>query len=283
MKTKIPINKIIEDPRLQPRAEFSQQTINDYAIAMQSGDNFPEIDVFEDGKGRYLLVHGFHRFRAALKADLAEIDAEIHTGDIHDAILFAAKSNCGQDKVGMRRTNADKIRAVEMVLADENLAKEMNDQDVANAVGVGLTLVWRIRKKKEVFFHKKNCLPSKKRTGKDGKKYPIKKPRPSPFDNDPLPTGPMPNEDPSQSSPLDRVQDDPNLIQWDQEFERLRDQVREVVNEFKGYKAKLEGLFGEIREFRNKSKLDKEAQKLTKELFGVRSIGDWIRQHVSGL
>jgi len=275
MKTKIPINKIIEDPRLQPRAEFSQQTINDYAIAMQSGDNFPEIDVFEDGKGRYLLVHGFHRFRATHKADLTEINAEIHTGDIHDAILFAAKSNCGQDKVGMRRTNADKIRAVEMVLADEKWAQEMSNAAIAEVVGVCINSV--LRRRKEL---KLTCPEDRSpnepvfRKCRDGRTMNISNigKKPKPVENLPI-----------KPSPLDRVQNDPSLIQWDQEFERLRDQVREVVNEFKGYKTKLEGLFEEIREFRSKSKLDKEAQKLTKELFGVRSIGDWIRQHVSGL
>ena len=63
----------------------------------------------------YWLADGFHRFWAAKEAGLTEIYEEIHPGTLRDAILFSLSAN---SKHGLRRTNADKRKAVQTLLDD---------------------------------------------------------------------------------------------------------------------------------------------------------------------
>lgn len=118
---KILIKEITRDPRTQMREkELDPAVVNDYALAMENGDEFPEITVFsEDGRSpNYILADGWYRTAAAEKLLGADgnIRADIRKGGMRKAILFAAGANHPH---GVRRTNADKRKAVETLLKDE--------------------------------------------------------------------------------------------------------------------------------------------------------------------
>ena len=89
------------------------------------------------------------------------IACDVRDGTLSDAILYAA----GANKLhGLRRTNADKRRAVEMVLGCDKWAGR-SDRWIADQVGVNDHTVAKIR-----------CVisaPDQSRTGKDGKTYPV--------------------------------------------------------------------------------------------------------------
>jgi hypothetical protein len=69
------------------------------------------------------------------------IQAEVKPGTREDAILHAAGANTLN---GLRRTNADKRRAVEMVLRLDGWANKP-DREIARQCGVGHALVNRMR------------------------------------------------------------------------------------------------------------------------------------------
>jgi hypothetical protein len=70
------------------------------------------------------------------------ISAEIRRGSREDALWDAAGSNREHDVSGLRRTNADKRRAVRMAL---EARPKVSDNQIAKQVGVGNPLVARIR------------------------------------------------------------------------------------------------------------------------------------------
>ena len=57
-------------------------------VAFAPCDDFPPIVVFEHG-GQFILADGFHRVKAARKAKLSHILAEVRQGDRRDALRFA--------------------------------------------------------------------------------------------------------------------------------------------------------------------------------------------------
>lgn len=100
------------DSGTQIRAAIDQQVVADYAEAMTSGAKFPAIVLFHDGN-RHYLADGFHRFMAAQRLQLREIDADVRPGTKEDALWFALGANREQ---GQRLTDTDKKHAVEMAL-----------------------------------------------------------------------------------------------------------------------------------------------------------------------
>jgi hypothetical protein len=104
----LPIEELHLDDTLQMRVELHEDTLQEYAGLYSDGTPFPPVVVFHDGQ-RYWLADGFHRVEAARKAELEEIPAEIHQGRRRDAILCSVGADAPH---GLRRTNADKRRAV---------------------------------------------------------------------------------------------------------------------------------------------------------------------------
>ncbi|NJR74989.1 MAG: ParB N-terminal domain-containing protein, partial [Scytonema sp. CRU_2_7] len=101
---------------------------------------FPPILVFYDGKN-YWLADGFHRLHATKKAGRQEIAVEIHQGSRRDALLYSVGANANH---GLRRTNADKRRAVEIMLYDEEWSHWSN-REIAKRCGVSEFMVRQIR------------------------------------------------------------------------------------------------------------------------------------------
>lgn len=138
----LPITNIRTDGGTQSRAELNEEAIADYAEAISDDVAFPPVLVFYDGQD-YWLADGFHRLHAALKAGLTEIAVEVRQGSRRDAILYSVGANANH---GLRRTNADKQRAVETLLRDEEWG-QWSDNAIAKACGVSQPFVGKLRAK----------------------------------------------------------------------------------------------------------------------------------------
>lgn len=139
MKT-LNLQTIIIDKGTQSRAQISEETVSDYAEAMQAGDQFPPITVFHDGVD-YYLADGFHRLHAAQRLGKASIQAEVRTGTLRDAILYSLGAN---DKHGLRRSNADKRKCVRTLLEDFEWG-EMSVSEMARICCVSPQLVSAVK------------------------------------------------------------------------------------------------------------------------------------------
>ena len=140
MSRSIEIAKLRLDGGTQPRADLNRETVDEYADAMKGGQEFPPVVVFNDGSAHW-LADGFHRVNAAKLAGRAMIDADIRQGTRRDAVLFACGANHGH---GLRRTNADKRRAVETLLRDEEWAR-WSDREIARRCAVSNNFVTDLR------------------------------------------------------------------------------------------------------------------------------------------
>lgn len=139
MKT-INIQAIVIDKGTQSRAKISEETVTDYAEAMQAGDTFPAITVFYDGVD-YYLADGFHRLHATQRLGKTSIQAEVKTGTLRDAILFSLGAN---DKHGLRRSNEDKRKCVRTLLEDFEWG-ELNIKEMARICAVSPQLVQAVK------------------------------------------------------------------------------------------------------------------------------------------
>lgn len=151
----LPIEKIRLDGGTQSRAQINQATVDEYSEAMndgvsfsdditeiQAGKAFPPIIVYYDGTD-YWLADGFHRVAACQSAFISIVLAEIKQGTRRDAVLASCGANATH---GLRRTNADKQRAVMTLLEDEEWSQWSN-RHIARACNVSDPFVWRLRDK----------------------------------------------------------------------------------------------------------------------------------------
>jgi len=170
---KLRLSQIRIDGGTQPRDSIDQNVVSEYNHALMNGAVFPAIDVFFDGIN-YYLADGFHRYFAHKSAVAPEIEANIHTGTKRDAVLFSVGVN---DKHGLRRTQADKRKAVLILLTDEEWS-QWSDREIANKCHVSHPFVSKIReelapteeKPKEKKFTNKQGNTSVMKTGNIGKK-----------------------------------------------------------------------------------------------------------------
>jgi hypothetical protein len=139
MKT-LNINTVIIDRGTQSRAQISEDTVTDYAEAMQAGDTFPPIVVFFDGVD-YYLADGFHRLHAAKRLHKASIQADVRTGTLRDAILYSLGANRDH---GLRRSNADKRKCVMTLLEDFEWG-DLSVNEMARICGVSPQLVTAVK------------------------------------------------------------------------------------------------------------------------------------------
>ncbi len=131
----------IGDGGAQMRVEMDPSTVRDYADNMAAGAPFPPVVVYYDGTD-YWLGDGFHRVEAARKLEHETIEAEVRDGDARQAILHGIGSNASH---GLRRTQADKRRAVERLLHDDEWSKWSNRQ-IAKAARVDHKTVAAVRR-----------------------------------------------------------------------------------------------------------------------------------------
>ncbi len=96
-----------------------------YSEDMAAGAVFPAIVLFFDG-AEYWLADGFHRREAAEAAGLEAIACDVREGGLRDTILFSVRANAAH---GLRRTNADKRRAVTILLRRRGVVEVVEPRD----------------------------------------------------------------------------------------------------------------------------------------------------------
>ena len=138
------LDALVLDQKLQSRTEISQDTVDDYAHAMSEGDDFPALTVFFDGVN-YYLADGYHRFHAYKKAGKVGAQCSVINGTFREAQLYATGVNA---KHGMRRTHADKRKAVMTLLEDFEWG-QWSDSEIARRAHVSVSFVWNLRKSGE--------------------------------------------------------------------------------------------------------------------------------------
>ena len=106
------VKDITLDRDMQPRLAITQEAVDEYRDRMEEGEAFPPIAVVKDGSTLY-CVDGWHRVMAAKALKAKAIAAVVTVGTRMDAIWIAAQANL---RHGVRRTNADKRRAVALAL-----------------------------------------------------------------------------------------------------------------------------------------------------------------------
>lgn len=135
------LEQIRTDGGTQPRTELNESVVAEYAESITDGAKLPPITVFQDGSA-YWLADGFHRFFAHKKIGAIDIQADVIIGTKRDAVLHSVGSNGSH---GLRRTNADKRKAVETLLNDTEWA-QWSDREVARQCGVGNKFVGDVRR-----------------------------------------------------------------------------------------------------------------------------------------
>jgi hypothetical protein len=138
--TRLAITAIRTDGGTQTRAGMDSRTVLEYAEAMTEGVEFPPVVAFYDGTD-YFLADGFHRVAAARRNGFLEIDAEVRQGTRRDAVLFSVGANAQH---GLRRSQADKRRAVETLLADEEW-RQWSNHVIAQRCNVSPPFVGKVR------------------------------------------------------------------------------------------------------------------------------------------
>jgi len=134
------VGALVMDGRLQSRTEISEETVADYAEALKGGAEFPPVLVYFDGVN-YYLTDGYHRAHAHKRADKVSILCDVVQGTLRDAILHSTGVNA---KHGMRRTYADKRKAV-MTLLDDFEWSQWSSSEIARRCGVSPTFVSSLR------------------------------------------------------------------------------------------------------------------------------------------
>ena len=135
------LEQIRTDGDTQPRTALNDATVAEYAEAITEGAKLPPITTFYDG-ANYWLADGFHRFFAHKDIGALDIQVEVQQGTKRDAVLYSVGANSAH---GLRRTNADKRKAVTTLLEDTEWSK-WSDREIARQCGVSNMLVGDIRK-----------------------------------------------------------------------------------------------------------------------------------------
>lgn len=133
---KINLDAIRIDGGTQPRERINMEVVQEYAEAIKGNVELPPVVVFFDGADRW-LADGFHRWHAHKQAEKASIAADERAGSLLDALLYAVGANGTH---GLPRSNADKRKAVEMVLTQDAWAT-WPETKIAEACRVSRTLV----------------------------------------------------------------------------------------------------------------------------------------------
>lgn len=140
----IEIKRIAMNAGTQSRESISEEAVADYFEVLEAEGDLPPVIVFFDGLN-YYLADGFHRILAYKRAERAYVDADVKGGTARDAIKYALQANAEH---GLRRTAADKRKAVNMALDDEEWGK-LTAREVARLCKVSHTFVNNVLKDRQ--------------------------------------------------------------------------------------------------------------------------------------
>ena len=142
----VPLTSILTDAACQARVKIRPSVVRDYRRAMaeqisDGGLRFPPIVLFTDGR-HFWLADGFHRILAARDTALSEFPADVRPGTERDALLFSISSNGAH---GLARSNADKRKAVTLLLADAEWG-QWSDREIARRCQASQVFVQKVRR-----------------------------------------------------------------------------------------------------------------------------------------
>ena len=134
------IEEITVNTAAQSRASIDTDLVSEYAELMRDGVIFPPITVFSDSVTHW-LSEGFHRLAAYREAAFSVVPCTVKPGGLREAILLSVGSNAAH---GRQRSNADKRRAVELLLKDDEW-NQWSSAEIARRCAVSEMTVGRIR------------------------------------------------------------------------------------------------------------------------------------------
>lgn len=145
MNKTIALSDITASKKLQTRTGgLSAEHVQDLKAAYAAKEDVPLMRVWEiKGKAGYHLTRGFHRLEALKLLDRVKIEVEVKSGTWGEALTDAVQGNFGH---GMRRTNKDKNRCVELLIAT---FPDETDREIAERAGVSHTFVASVREPEE--------------------------------------------------------------------------------------------------------------------------------------
>jgi hypothetical protein len=145
---------------IQSRAESDPALVEEYARMMAEGVGFDPASAVTDGT-QIFVWDGYHR-GAAAKQSGKLLFVSVRPGSREEAEWLALSAN---QKHGLRRSNADKRRVVELALQHPTGA-QMSDRQIGAHCGVSNTFVGKVRSELSVTV---NGLQSETRIGADGR------------------------------------------------------------------------------------------------------------------
>jgi hypothetical protein len=162
-KRNLQLSKIRLDGNTQPRVELEESLIAEYKEAYLAKAEMPPLEVMFDGAS-YWLWDGFHRRWGAERAGLEKLPCNVTNGTREDAQWASYGANVTH---GLRRTNADKTKAVKAALKHPK-GPGTTDSKLAEHCGVDHKTVLKYRKELESAWEIPKVTT---REGKDGKTY----------------------------------------------------------------------------------------------------------------
>lgn len=139
MKT-LNLDAIRIDGETQARVSLDSNQVSEYAEHMREGHNFPPIVVFHDGSD-YWLADGFHRYHASKHVELETIEAEVKSGTVEEAQLYAFGANARR---GLS-TTAEDNRSIIIRMLNHPISKSWTNVAIAKHIGVSKMTVGRIK------------------------------------------------------------------------------------------------------------------------------------------
>jgi hypothetical protein len=258
MQKQIELDNIRIDCGTQSRVDIDQQTVSSYVELVKEGTIFPPITVYFDGNHHY-LADGFHRYFAHKTAGQDEILAEVRNGTLRDAVLASLEANSTH---GLPRTNADKRKAVQMMLDDFEWS-DWSNAEIARRCRVSHTFVNKMRPADG--SAKKHIRSGVEVEREEGKK--------NTADTNGATEPQQPKEAPSEPKqqpvqPTDYTQEDEALKYLTDENQRLTDRLAVAAMDATEEERTLaDELIAELREQVKMLELELESVKRSRDIF----------------
>lgn len=246
-----PTAEVAQDAACQMRAAVHEDAVAEYTETLLAGVELPPIDVVLV-LGVPYVVDGFHRLAAYRAAGAAFVPCRVVAdGTLRDATLRAVGANAGH---GLRRSNADKRKAVETLLRDAEWTRWSN-REIAGHCHVSPDLVDRLRgslsdsgsepatpgeiTRKYVTKHGTEATMNVAKIGKSKASKPVEKPEPS----RPIPVAESRVEIDGPASDEAGVPDAPKRAQVDEYADHLRLLRSRMGDAFRGTHLAQNGAF----------------------------------------
>jgi ParB family chromosome partitioning protein len=123
---RIPIEQIQSNPR-NPRHDFDEQSINELAASIKMHDIIQPLTVTKSASGKYQLIAGERRYRAAKLAGLKDIPAYIRHANDSELLELALLENLQRED----------LNAIEIALSYKRMMDELHytQEEVSERMG----------------------------------------------------------------------------------------------------------------------------------------------------